>query len=379
MKAKRIFQTAVLVLAAVFLLSSSAVAADKALIYADKISTKPNSIFFVPLNIKGNPGLMGFKLSVSYDKEVLSLPVVTRGTVTQGGMLNDSIGVTEDGAFDVVWTNDSAVTSDGTLLVISFNVDDTDVKNTTLKLSYSQADTFDESYNDVVFDCKEVEISFTDEEVSNAYAGEIKDPDYSDIIVSVDAALKELNFGSVNEIDPDLADKLLESANGTLNLMTGKENHFTDIDSLVSEYKDATAKDFINTSLEAVDPDVIKSAVSDALEQVGADSIEKISEDKKQAFVQTVENALKNQAADIDSISDTLSVDEAIGTIAELDGENAEQIAQGEKVPLKEPKNSTVIIIAAVSAGLIVIIAIAVIVVLHKKRKLRNNEEAINK
>lgn len=379
MKAKRIFQTAVLVLVAVFLFASSAVAADNALVYADKIGTKPNSIFFVPVNIKGNPGLMGFKLTVSYDKEVLSLPVVTRGTVTQGGMLNDSIGITDEGTFDVVWTNDSAVANDGTLLVLSFNVDDTDVKNTTLKLSYSQADTFDESYNDVVFDCKDIEISFGGEDTSNVYAGEIKEPNYSDIIVSVDAALKELNFGSVNEIDPDLADKLLESANNTLNLMTGKENHFADVDSLVNGYKGAVAKDFINTSLDAVDPDVIKSAVANALEQVGAESFEKIPEDKKQAFVQTVENALKNQAVDIDSISDTLSVDEAIGTIAELDGENAEQIAQGEKVPLKEPKNSTVIIIAAVSAGLIVIIAVAVIAVLHKKRKLRNNEEAINK
>lgn len=379
MKTKRLLQTIVLVLVAVFLFASSAVAVDKALVYADKISTKPNSIFFVPVNIKGNPGLMGFKLTVSYDKEVLTLPVVTRGTITQGGMLNDSIGVSEEGTFDIVWTNDSAVTNDGTLLVLSFNVDDTDVKNTTLKLSYSQDDTFGESYNDVVFDCKEVEISFTDEEVSNTYTGDKKEPDYTDILVSVGAALKELNLGSVNEIDPDLEDKLLESANNTLNLMTGKENHFADVDSLVIGYKDAVAQDFINTSLDAVNPDVIKSAVSDALTQVNAESIEKIPEDKKQNFVQAVENALKNQAADIDSVSDTLNVDEAISAIAELEGENAEQIAQGEKVPLKGPKNNTVIIIVAVSAGLIAIIAVAVIAVLHKKRKLRNNEEAINK
>lgn len=375
---KRLFQTAVLMLVAVFLFALSAVAADKALVYADKISTKPNSIFFVPVNIKGNPGLMGYKLTVSYDKEVLSLPVVTRGTVTQGGMLNDSIGVSEEGTFDIVWTNDSAVTNDGTLLVLSFNVDDTDVKNTTLKLSYSQDDTFGESYNDVVFDCKEVEISFTDEEVSNTYTGDKKEPDYTDILVSVGAALKELNLGSVNEIDPDLEDKLLESANNTLNLMTGKKNHFADVDSLVIGYKDAVAQDFINTSLDAVDPDVIKSAVSDALTQVNAESIEKIPEDKKQNFVQAVENALKNQAADIDGISDTLSVDEAVEAIAELEGENAEQIAQTEKVSLKEPKNSTVIIVVAAAAVLTVAVAVTA-AVLHKKRKLTNNEEAINK
>lgn len=379
MKAKKLFQSAVLVLALLFILASSAVAADKALVYADKIGTKPNSIFFVPVNIKGNPGLMGFKFTVSYDKEVLSLPVVTRGTVTQGGMLNDSIGVSEEGSFDVVWTNDSAVTSDGTLLVLSFNVDKTDAKSTVLKLSYSQEDTFDESYNDVVFDCKEVEISFTDEEVSNAYTGEIKEPDYSDVIVSVDAALKELNLGSVNEIDPDFSKKLLESANGTLSLMTGKENHFADVDSLVSEYKDAVAKDFVNTSLSAVDPDTIDSAVKDALKTVGVSSVEKIPEDKKQAFVQAVESALKNQASDVEGISDTLSADEAISAIAELEGENAEQVAQGKKVPLKKLKNSTVIIIVAAGAGLALIIAVSVIAVLHKKRKLTNNEEAINK
>lgn len=379
MKAKKLFQSAVLVLALLFILASSAVAADKALVYADKVNAKPNSIFFVPVNIKGNPGLMGFKLTVSYDKEVLSLPVVTRGTVTKGGMLNDSIGVSEEGAFDVVWTNDSAVTSDGTLLVLSFNVDKTDAKSTVLKLSYSQEDTFDESYNDVVFDCKEVEISFTGEEVSNAYTGEIKEPDHSDVIVSVDAALKELNLGSVNEIDPDFSEKLLESANGTLSLMTGKENHFADVDSLVSEYKDAVAKDFINTSFSAVDPDAIDSAVKDALKTVGVSSVEKIPEDKKQAFVQAVESALKNQASDVEGISDTLSADEAISAIAELEDENAEQVAQGKKVPLKKLKNSTVIIIVAAGAGLALIIAVSVIAVLHKKRKLTNNEEAINK
>lgn len=378
MKTKRIFKTVALVLVAVFLFASSAAAVDKALVYADKISTQPNSIFFVPVNIKGNPGLMGFKLTVSYDKEVLSLPVVTRGTVTQGGMLNDSIGASEEGSFDIVWTNDSAVNADGTLLVLSFNVDDTDVKNTTLKLSYSQDDTFDESYNDVVFDCKDVEISFGGEEVSNAYAGEIKEPDYSDIIVSVDAALKELNFGSVNEIDPDLEEKLIESANNTLNLMTGKENHFADVDSLVSEYKDAVAKDFINTSLDAVDPDVIDSVISDALTGTGVESIEKIPEDKKQDFIQAVEDALKNQASDLDGISDTLSADEAISAIAGLEGENAEQIAQGEKVPLKEPENSTVIIVVAAIVVLAAAVAVTV-AVLHKKRKLKNNEEAIKK
>lgn len=379
MKAKKLFQSAVLVLALLFILASSAVAADKALVYADKVNVKPNSIFFVPVNLKGNPGLMGFKLTVSYDKEVLSLPVVTRGTVTKGGMLNDSIGVSEEGSFDVVWTNDSAVTSDGTLLVLSFNVDDTDVKNTTLKLSYSQDDTFDERYNDVIFDCKEIEISFTDEKVSNTCTGETKEPDYTDILVSVDAALKELNLGSVNEIDPDFSEELLESANGTLSLMTGKEKHFADVDSLVSEYKDAVAKDFINTSLSAVDPDAIDSAVKDALKTVGVSSVGKIPEDKKQAFVRAVESALKNQASDVEGISDTLSADEAISAIAELEDENAEQVAQGKKVPLKKLKNSTVIIIVAAGAGLALIIAVSVIAVLHKKRKLTNNEEAINK
>ena len=99
---------------------------------------------------------MGFKITVTYDPEILSFPVVSRGIVTETGMLNDSVGVTPDGTIDIVWTSDSAVEKDGTLFVLSFNVDDVTVANTEISLSYSQPDTFDEEYEDVVFDCKKI-------------------------------------------------------------------------------------------------------------------------------------------------------------------------------------------------------------------------------
>lgn len=371
MKAKRIFQPAVLVLVAVFLFASSAVAADNALVYADKIGTKPNSIFFVPVNIKGNPGLMGFKLTVSYDKEVLSLPVVTRGTVTQGGMLNDSIGITDEGTFDVVWTNDSAVANDGTLLVLSFNVDDTDEKNTTLKLSYSQADTFDESYNDVVFDCKEIAISFTDEDVLNEYSGEIKEPGYKDVIVAVDSAIKDMPFDSIKNVDRDFDPEILESVNETIKIMTGTENYFSSVDEIIGAYKAAAATDFINTSVEAVDPGVIDDVIGNAVQSVGAESLEEIPAEKKAEFVDAVEKNLQEQASDIDIISDTLTEDEAIDAIKSLQSTNEENQSTGKKVfnAAQNSDNLFTKIIIAVAAAVVVIFAVLALIIRKKQKK----------
>lgn len=360
----------------------SSYAADTAVVYGETVNTQSNSIFFVPVLIKNNTGLMGFKITVKYDPEILRLPAVSRGTVTESGMLNDSIGVSEDGTIDIVWTNDAAVSKDGTLFVISFNVDKVAVESAVVSLSYSQPDTFNEVYEDAVLECKDINIFFDAENVSGTYQCQIKEPDYKDIIIAFDSAIKDMPFDSIKDIDRDFDPEILESVNSTLNMMTGTQNYFSSVDEIIGAYKAAIATDFINTSVEAVDPGVIEDVIDGALQSVGAESVDKIAAEKKAEFVAAVENALNEQAADVDAVSDTLTDDEAIEAIASLQSANEENQSAGKKIASAIQKTDDLflkIIIAAV-AEVIVIFAVLAVVIKRKQKKYKEaktNEENV--
>lgn len=379
MKIKRILALLLTVLiAAVFPVFSYA--ADPAVVYADAVATNPNSIFFIPVSIKNNPGIMGFKITVTYDPAVISLPAVSRGTVTQTGMLNDSVGVSDEGTIEIVWTNDAAVANDGTLFILSFNADEVvETENTQLTLSYSQPDTFNEAYEDVVFDCKTISVSFGDDEnVSSAYPGEIKEPDYKDVIIAVDSAIKEMPFDSIANIDRDLDAEFLESVNKTLGIMTGTENYFASVDEIIGAYKAATVTDFVNTSVEAVDPNDIDSIINSAVQAAGAETVDAIPAEKKAEFIASVENALNGLASDIDLISDTLTEDEAIEAIKALQSTN--EVNKNSGIPVVPPpqetgRKLTGIIVAAAAA---IVVVFAVIAVLIKRKQKKYKEEKVN-
>ena len=67
--------------------------------------------------------------------------------------------VHDAGNFDVLWSSTGNVSSDGTMFIVELKVKDnapTDKYN--ISLSYSQADTFNEKWQDVMFDCDEIDI-----------------------------------------------------------------------------------------------------------------------------------------------------------------------------------------------------------------------------
>lgn len=378
MKNRKFFALLIATLIILSAFSVSSYAADTAVIYGDAVATQPNSIFFVPVNIKNNPGIMGFKLTVTYDPEILTLPAVTRGTVTETGMLNDSIGASEAGTIEIVWTGDSAIANDGTLFTLSFNVDNTEAESTSLRFSYSQADTFNEQYEDVIFDCKEVAISFTDEDVSNVYSGEIKEPDYKDVIVAVDSSMKEMPFDSINNFDHDFDSVFLESANETINIMTGTQDYFSSVDEIIGAYKAATAKDFVNTSVEAVDPGVIEDVVNNAVQSVGAATVDEVPAEKKAEFVATVENGLREQASDIDVISDTLTEDEAIEAIKSLQSTNDKNQSSGTKIVSAVQKTDNLIFKIMIAAVAAVVVIFAVLALIIRKKQKKKEEAKTN-
>ena len=96
---------------------------------------------------------MGYRLKIEYNAAQLK-PVSVNNASAFPGNFNDSIGQ-KDGEFSVVWNSTQSNFSNGQLMSVRFEVITASACESEIKISYIQADTFDEAYKDVVFDCRE--------------------------------------------------------------------------------------------------------------------------------------------------------------------------------------------------------------------------------
>lgn len=370
------------------LMSTTAFATNSAEVCSEAVMATTDKAILIPVRIKNNPGIMGFKIAVDYDKAVLASPKVTKGSVTQNGMMNDSIGVTPEGVIDVVWSGTQNETADGTLFVISF--ESVKAEDTQIKLSYSQPDTFNEAWEDVELKCSDITVNFTSNEVKKpeskteekTSSTEIVDttsqivslPRSEEIKNAVDIVLGETDKGHIDEIPEENKSDFVDRTNEVLNQLTGGHNKpFESIDEIKDAYNNSVADEFVEDAKETIDSDKIDEAIKDSLASVGAESIDKVPAEKKEEFMQKVESNIAQYAPDVDTISDKLTADEAVEAIKQLQNENEEAATEGMKVPEPQTKNNTVTVVTVVAAILIAAIVIAVAVVNRKRKK---NEEA---
>lgn len=351
----------------------TAFAVSGAEIYGDTVTAATDKTVLVPVKIKNNTGIMGFKITAEYDKSVLASPKVTAGDITKNGMLNDSIGVTPEGRIDVVWSSTRNETADGTMFIISFKTLKTE--DTRIKLSCSQPDTFNEAWEDVELKCSDISVEFSADATVSEQKNEASAPaDSEEIKNAVDIVLGETDKGHIGEITEDEKAGFIDRTNEILSQLAGKqEKPFESIDEIKNAYADAVEEEFVDEVLSAVDSDKTEEIISDSLASVGAESIDKISAEKKEEFVQRFESNLSQYAPDVDTISDKLTVDEAIETIEQLRGKNEEAATQGKKVPETQKNNTaiTVIIIAAIIVAAVTTVA----VVYMKRRKIRRQNK----
>ena len=65
--------------------STTAYAAQTAEIYADDMVVSEGETIIFPVNIKNNKGIMGFKLTFTYDTSCFNVVTVDRGELTESG------------------------------------------------------------------------------------------------------------------------------------------------------------------------------------------------------------------------------------------------------------------------------------------------------
>ncbi len=144
----------------------------------------------IPVSITNNHGIMGYKLRFSYDSSLLE-PVSVTASQGVGGLIEENIGL-NSGYFDVLWQDSGEFSQDGELFTLSFNVIGQSFDSAQVDISYSQSDTFNESYADVVLDCRSFSVFASIEEGDIDLDSDMDSDDY-DLLMAYLAGTAQLN------------------------------------------------------------------------------------------------------------------------------------------------------------------------------------------
>lgn len=158
----------VLSLMIALLCSLSAFGVSAAEIYSDNLKFEQGTTqISVPIYIKNNPGIMGYKIKIGYDSSVFTPVSVNQGNALTGGIFDNSIASSKRDSFDVVWSNSSEQKNNGTLFVVNFEVADGTNGVYSFDVSYSSDDTFNEKWQEVKLSCSDatVTIGEVDEQI----------------------------------------------------------------------------------------------------------------------------------------------------------------------------------------------------------------------
>lgn len=290
-------------------------------IYAEKTILAKNEIQLIPVNISNNSGIMGFKITVEYPREYINIKSVTKGSVTSTGSFNHNLGL-KNNKVDIIWNSIEDIKKDGSLFVLGIELLNQNSEDITIKLTFSQEDTFNEKWEDVIFCCKDIIISTDYNEVSTVNSdsstnAESAKADSSQIIDALTTALMQNGYGNLKEVQD--AEKIIKDFNKNLQIITGTDEHSADdFNTVKNMYNSAYEDNFINETSNSVDSAKIKSAINETLTEFNAKSMDMITGKDKAMFVQNFENKLKEQNPDIPNISEDLEVDIAFNIIKKL-------------------------------------------------------------
>lgn len=203
---KRIF---VLLLAGTILLNhvytTAAYAEESNLVAAvvDGIEFLDDSSYLIPLCLTQNTGIMGFRIRLECIDDNVRIYSVSRGSVTADGVFDSNVQVDGSQVVDILWNNVENVEKDGSLMYIGVTVLEPN-EQIRLNVSFEQADTFNEKYEDVILQCRE--ISFSQNQITES---DVKKTDTETEILNLEEDSREeaksdfMNSIAVRDIGED--------------------------------------------------------------------------------------------------------------------------------------------------------------------------------
>ena len=247
----------------------------------------------IPVNISDNNGIMGFRLEFIYDREQLEIDSISKGNVTQSGAFDSVIEDSGDfGRGSIVWYHTENVQMDGTVCYLSITLKG-NYSSRVIRLGYIQEDTFNESWEDVVLDCFNIEIEQGNE---------------------IDAAennngTDSKNESNINKTEEEKNTSLSEGVEEKNSNPTEKENASdTDAEGVNAhksiyeiEWKDLEKKDFNNDSSSMVNSNsgiITLSTKKPPKSELGKIEIVMNSEEEKQIKKETKKTVLSQSLPD---------------------------------------------------------------------------------
>lgn len=330
----------------VFLITTVS-AVEEAKVYAEEIAFETGDDVRIPVLISNNTGIMGFRVTIEYP-DILHSPDVTRGEKTTKGSFNTSITDKTDGSFDIVWNNSSDIKGDGVLFVLNFKVDEKAKKGEYyIKITHSQPDTFNENWDDVKFITSPIKIHLeenitvtenpkveTSENVEMetltfdeymSYISQNVDSDY--IQTSIEAVMNNMNISSFENLEES------EISQFILLLKKSFKAYGVDKECIITQpsadefaetmnrvYKKSVSDSFQSSVEETTNSEDVVEIIDGALNDAGAESIDKVPEDKKESFTQTVIDKITKDKQDIKPLPDFLTTEEKFEIIEDLYG-----------------------------------------------------------
>lgn len=265
-----------MIISSVFVMAS---ATNSATISAEQTnSVNPGQTITIPVIISNNSGIMGFSISFEYDKNILTPVSVTQGTIISG-LFDDSIETSEAGSFDVVWSGTEDCKQNGILFNMTFAVNSNASGRTTIELSYSQADTFNENWQDVVLNCEDINLSIGSQQTteSTLTVGNVNTLANKTVTVPVSVSgnslSKTLNIsiaydnsvlipkavlnGKYNAVSDNAA-----NANGTLNIELSSDNPQSGVAASIEFFVKSEADGIYNLNASSVSAKCVSGLIT---------------------------------------------------------------------------------------------------------------------
>lgn len=368
-------------MAFVLLLSNclTVLAVEKPTVYSDEVYAALKESFTVPIKLKNNAGLMGFKITVKYPEAQITLKDISSGSITKKGMFNTTVTdyYSVKGSFDVIWSDTQNVSEDGTLFMLTFEtLGYADYGKYKIDLTYSADDTFNEKWKAVQLDCQSITVNILDSK-SASKKNEVKtilpsnnsgkpvSDDY--LISSVKAMLESYQIVDISDVSDDSQkDSFLKFVNSR-NLAYSKDAvQFRSFDELREAYIKALKNSATKNVLESVDGEKVISISDRILKKYGVGSFSELSDDKKEAAVESALGSIAGEGGDTRDFAKILDNDTAADV---LDGiVNGAKIDQKNLNKVKNMGNVHLGIKNIIIFGCLIIILI--IILFLKKQKI---------
>ena len=373
----------VLVLILLFSMLQFAASAANYEVGASDISMAVGEVSEVPVQLSGNKGLMGFKISVSYLPDQIDVVSVKKGDFADEGNFSTNFGVRDTG-FDVIWNSTGNVAKDGTLFVLTVKLKDAVKDKAVIKLSYSKPDTFDSMWKDVALDCHDIAVTkavstattiASQENTTETTKSAVPFLPSDDKIVEIDKqSLKELKYKDVYEAAGH--DDFVKMINAKLSDAAGVKNRtwVSDYDSVIRLYEQAYENIFFATITGSTDSSDVSKAVQEVMIKMKISSVSEIPEDQEEKFVKEVQKELNKVDPNMPNVESDVDTAEAMKLFKQAYGLANNGVPP--KVEVSERDNKRIIIISTAAAAAVAVGA-AAIIIYRKKRK--NNEEENSK